>query len=176
MMFLATVLLLILAARSQDTSTLITTTTLLPSATIGTSSTTPTRTFTSLPLPSSTTPSYQRCDNWGVIPQIPCPTNHKCIGDPRRDTGSICVPVNSPQCGGLRGAICPLVTPGPAFGCYDYPEDSCDTRKGGRDCTGICLKPLNPGERPPVPPRRFLPVRPNNGGHFSGERRDLGLR
>ena len=41
-------------------------------------------------------------------------------------------------CGGIAGIECP----GHGY-CYDDPSDSCDPRKGGADCGGLCFCPQN---------------------------------
>ncbi len=39
------------------------------------------------------------------------------------------------QCGGIAGLRCPE-----ALACVDNPNDSCNPKKGGRDCMGMCVK------------------------------------
>ena len=40
------------------------------------------------------------------------------------------------QCGGIAAFPCP-----PGLNCVDNPNDNCNPRKGGADCSGICVKP-----------------------------------
>ncbi|MER5886197.1 hypothetical protein ABT160_20435 [Streptomyces sp. NPDC001941] len=43
-------------------------------------------------------------------------------------------PGDCPGCGGFAGLPCPE-----GFVCVDDPRDSCDPKKGGADCGGICV-------------------------------------
>jgi hypothetical protein len=156
MKLLVTTSLFVLLVQGQDTHTTVPPT-LSPS-----SDQPPTRTTcTALTTPSpSPTRTYQPCGG-RVISPIPCPSMYKCIDDPRRqgcgmacDRPGICVHIDTRQCGGLKGFRCPELPPGPCpedigvyFGCYDDPRDSCDPLKGGKDCIGICLKPLTTVDR-----------------------------
>jgi hypothetical protein len=54
-------------------------------------------------------------------------SEHEIFGDPR--------------CGGIAGLRCPS-----GLTCEDDPNDSCDPRTGGADCSGICVAP--PGSPP----------------------------
>jgi hypothetical protein len=149
MKLLTTISLLVLAVRCQQ-NTVSPTTTLPPTRTASV-----TCSCVSAPTPSPTR-SYQQCSGF-TFPATPCPSGYKCIDDPRVsgcgmacDFPGICVPNDSPQCAGLRGLRCPEVTPGPGFECYDDRQDSCDPLRGGRDCMGICLRPLEAWEKTQV--------------------------
>jgi hypothetical protein len=51
------------------------------------------------------------------------------------DTG-ICVKKN-PFCGGFAGFKCRDV----GAKCVDDPSDDCDPKRGGADCSGLCVVP-----------------------------------
>ncbi|KAL1850712.1 hypothetical protein VTK73DRAFT_9608 [Phialemonium thermophilum] len=118
------------ATASRTTSkitTATTTTTTITTACSG--STTPTVTAT-----------YQSCGGHRVNPR-PCPENHICIDDPRRegscgmacDMPGICVEPTT-FCGGFAGVACES-----GKVCVDDPRDRCDPENGGADCGGFCV-------------------------------------
>jgi hypothetical protein len=87
--------------------------------------------------------SYRSCGGFTAIPQR-CPVNYTCQTDPRLewfylDMPGICVPNDVPTCGGFAGGSCQEDT---GLECYDDPRDSCDPKRGGADCIGVCLYPL----------------------------------
>src|SRR5688572_25232202 len=49
-------------------------------------------------------------------------------------------------CGGIAGFPCP-----DGYVCVDDPRDSCDPRRGGADCCGICKKRGKPPQCPNDP-------------------------
>jgi len=61
---------------------------------------------------------------------IECPSGTTCAD------GGICVPLDSPGCGGIAGITCP-----DGLICVDDPNDSCFPENGGADCIGICESP-----------------------------------
>ena len=87
------------------------------------------------------TRTYPSCGGFRVSP-VPCPEGSFCADDPRDPTScgmacdmpGICIPSSAPKCGGFAGRACPK-----GLKCFDYPNDGCDPRSGGRDCIGICL-------------------------------------
>ena len=38
------------------------------------------------------------------------------------------------SCGGFTGKLCPE-----GYECVDNPKDTCDPKKGGADCSGLCV-------------------------------------
>ncbi|KAJ4130192.1 hypothetical protein NW768_007174 [Fusarium equiseti] len=85
---------------------------------------------------------YQTCGGFRTKPPPPCRKHTKCVDDPRTpgdcgmacDKPGICAPTKPPSCGGFIGKKCPK-----GLYCYDDPKDSCNPKKGGADCPGICL-------------------------------------
>jgi hypothetical protein len=83
-------------------------------------------------------PSYQSCGGRRTA-SVTCPGGQVCIDDPRKggcgmkcDAPGICVkPV---FCGGFAGIKCK-----DGKKCFDDPRDSCDPKRGGADCGGLCL-------------------------------------
>lgn len=79
-------------------------------------------------------------------------SSQTCVDDPRDDCDpqannadciGICVYLDGRSaatassgqiCGGFAGIQCPA-----GKMCVDNPNDSCDPKKGGRDCSGICV-------------------------------------
>jgi hypothetical protein len=101
--------------------------------------TTPTLTTTTPTTPTFTRQHYEGCGGKRATP-LNCPTGHVCIDDPYRggcgmacDAPGICV-MPTAACGGIAGRPCK-----DGRMCVDYPGDECDTRRGGRDCGGICV-------------------------------------
>jgi hypothetical protein len=45
-----------------------------------------------------------------------------------------CQCVNNPSCGGFTGRPCAA-----GYQCVDDPRDDCDPRRGGADCSGVCV-------------------------------------
>lgn len=87
------------------------------------------------------TNTYPDCG--GFRPDPPkCDCEATCQDDPRLpdscgqacDLPGICVPKETPTCGGFAGTQCPK-----GLFCYDVPDDKCDPDNGGADCGGICL-------------------------------------
>ncbi|KAF4457353.1 hypothetical protein F53441_682 [Fusarium austroafricanum] len=86
--------------------------------------------------------TYQTCGGFRAKPPPPCKKGTKCVDDPRTpgdcgmacDKPGICAPKKPKRCGGFQGLGCPK-----GLYCYDDPSDSCDPKKGGADCSGICL-------------------------------------
>src|SRR5262245_37563125 len=56
-------------------------------------------------------------------------------------------------CGGIAGKPCPQ-----GEVCVDDPNDSCDPKTGGADCTGTCRKPTGPQCSPDLPPNLVCPL------------------
>ncbi|KAF5590305.1 Kazal domain protein [Fusarium subglutinans] len=85
---------------------------------------------------------YQTCGGFRATPPPPCKKGTHCVDDPRTpgdcgmacDKPGICAPNKPHTCGGIIGEKCPK-----GLYCYDNPSDDCDAKKGGNDCSGICL-------------------------------------
>ncbi|KAF4964327.1 hypothetical protein FSARC_7733 [Fusarium sarcochroum] len=85
---------------------------------------------------------YPSCGGHTSKPPPPCKKGTHCINDPRTpdscgmacDIPGICAPKKPKTCGGFTGKRCPE-----GLYCYDDPSDTCDPKKGGADCSGICL-------------------------------------
>lgn len=98
------------------------------------------------PKPPPKPEDYQKCGGKVFPPPKDCPKGTTCKDDPRIsgcgmacDRQGICIPDKAPRCRGIKGSRCPK---GEKLECYDYPNDECDPKNGGRDCIGVCLKPL----------------------------------
>ncbi|PFH63381.1 hypothetical protein XA68_12345 [Ophiocordyceps unilateralis] len=83
---------------------------------------------------------YPSCGGFTVTPHN-CDDASTCIDDPRFpescgmacDAPGICVPKNTPRCGGYEGPNCPQ-----GLHCFGL-KSGCDAKKVGPDCQGICM-------------------------------------
>jgi hypothetical protein len=63
-----------------------------------------------------------------------CIEDAACAPDAAGVCKAACVPDEpTAQCGGITGQACP-----PGLECVDDPNDTCDPRNGGADCSGLC--------------------------------------
>ena len=60
-----------------------------------------------------------------------CPEGEVCVTLPRNR--QVCALPG--LCGGIAGFAC-----ADGYTCIDDPRDSCDIKKGGADCGGICIR------------------------------------
>lgn len=66
------------------------------------------------------------------------------------DCPGICATLDGPTCGGFGNLQCP----DPARqSCVDNPNDSCDPKTGGADCSGICVNNDGSSAAPPTYPK-----------------------
>ncbi|KAL0935820.1 proteinase inhibitor kazal [Colletotrichum truncatum] len=91
----------------------------------------------STPTPSKTR-TYSDCGGFRPT-HVACAEGYTCIDDPWRDgCGMACdgpgICVEKIYCNGFIGLQCPE-----GMWCMDDPRDSCNPKKGGADCIGICI-------------------------------------
>lgn len=75
--------------------------------------------------------------------RAPCPPQPQCVDD--ASGGGM-------ACGGFAGTPCPS-----GQSCVDDPSDSCDPKKGGADCPGIC-QPGSGATGPACGPKATCPA------------------
>jgi hypothetical protein len=86
---------------------------------------------------SSACPSVT-CERHHCVASIPtCPeadpcATVRCAAGTHCDAGA-CLPDNKVVCGGFAGLPCPG-----RGQCVDDPSDTCDPKRGGADCSGLC--------------------------------------
>jgi hypothetical protein len=125
-----------------------------PSRTFAPPTTSPSSTTSPTAPGPEVTRAYPLCGGFRITPSPGCPTDTKCMDDPRSsgcgmacDMPGICVPNDALKCGGELRTSCPVPPPGGVgeivgeeyFRCYRIPRGECDVTKG--DCEGICLRP-----------------------------------
>ncbi|KAM0271124.1 hypothetical protein ACHAQH_009191 [Verticillium albo-atrum] len=57
-----------------------------------------------------------------------------CLTPLKKKKNKVKIPKDAPFCGGIAAFKCPK-----GLKCIDDPRDSCDPKKGGADCGGVCV-------------------------------------